>query len=81
MPYTVDAVKEAVLLHIGEAVCCRSTNGRRKTEERFGVILDTFPKLFTVYVESQKSTVSFMYTDIMTKEVEVILKSTGRNIM
>jgi len=36
-----------------------------------GVIVETYPHLFTMYVESQQSTVSFSYAELLTKEVEV----------
>ena len=40
-------------------------------EERQGIILETYPNLFTMYVESQQSTVSFSYVELLTKEVEL----------
>ena len=40
-------------------------------EETQGILLDVYPKLFTMYVESKASTVSFSYAEILTKEVEL----------
>ncbi|NCC57343.1 MAG: MBL fold metallo-hydrolase [Synergistales bacterium] len=36
-----------------------------------GVILETYPHLFTMYIESQQSTVSFRYAELLTREVEL----------
>ena len=43
-----------------------------------GILLDVYPKLFTLYNESSASTVSFSYAEILTREVED-RKSKGRN--
>ena len=57
----------------------RTAKGRRKVEERQGVILETYPNLFTLYVESQDSKVSFSYAELLTREVELELLSGSRN--
>jgi len=40
-------------------------------EVTHGVVVDVYPKIFTMYVESKASTVSFSYAEILTKEVEL----------
>jgi uncharacterized protein Veg len=47
------------------------SKGRNKIEETQGVIKDAYPNLFTLYVESNASTVSFSYAEVLTKEVEL----------
>ncbi|EFQ23626.1 Veg family protein [Aminomonas paucivorans] len=69
MAQSLNTIRELVLQHRGSKVSYRSMNGRRKVEERQGVIVEAYPSLFTMYVESQHSTVSFSYVDILTKEV------------
>lgn len=59
--------------HKGARVFYRASNGRRKAEARQGVIIEAYPSLFTLYVESQNSTVSFSYADLLTREVELRL--------
>lgn len=59
--------------HKGSRVFYRASNGRRKAEARQGVIIEAYPSLFTLYVESQNSTVSFSYADLLTREVELRL--------
>jgi uncharacterized protein Veg len=75
LPDTLSAIREQVTLYRGSRVFYRAANGRRKAEARQGVIIEAYPSLFTLYVESQNSTVSFSYADILTKEVELKLMS------
>lgn len=35
--------------------------------------MDVYPNVFTLYVESQNTTVSFSYKDLLTREVELRL--------
>lgn len=80
MAQTLESIREIVCQHKGLEVSYKAANGRRKMEERNGVIKDVYPSLFTVYIESQQSTVSFSYADILTHEVELHLTSSGQNI-
>ena len=66
MAQTLDTIRELVRLHKGSRIFYRAANGRRKVEERNGIIQETYPSLFTVYIESQQSTVSFSYADLLT---------------
>ena len=81
MAQTIDAIRELVRLHKGHHVSYRAANGRRKMEERSGVIKEIYPSLFTVYIEAQQSTVSFSYADILTHEVEIHIESSGECLM
>ncbi len=80
MAQTLESIRDIVRLHKGYRIFYRAANGRRKIEERKGVIQETYPSLFTVYIESQQSTVSFSYADILTREVEVQLESSGESL-
>ena len=80
MPNTIESIRERISLHKGARVSYRAMNGRRKTEERSGVIREVYPSLFTVYIESRRSTVSFSYSDLLTGEVELQLESSGENL-
>ena len=74
---TIESIRELVRQHKGSQVSYRAANGRRKMEERSGIIKETYPSLFTVYIESQQSTVSFSYADILTREVEIHIEPSG----
>ena len=80
MAYTLESIREIVSLHKGSKISYRATNGRRKIEERTGIIKETYPSLFTVFIESQQSTISFSYTDLLTREVELQLEPSGENL-
>lgn len=80
MASTLESIRKVVARHKGSKISYRASNGRRKIEERTGVIKETYPSLFTVFIESQQSTVSFSYTDLLTKEVVVHLEPGGENI-
>lgn len=77
----LNAIREKVSQYKGFQVFYRAANGRRKMEARHGVILEAYPSLFTLFVESQNSTVSFSYADILTKEVELQLLPSGKNLI
>lgn len=66
-------IRAEVMAHKGAKVRCKTSKGRKRFEERQGVILETYPRLFTVYVEAQHTTVSYSYADILTHEVELEL--------
>ncbi|WP_418505085.1 Veg family protein [Cloacibacillus evryensis] len=80
MAYTLESIREIVSLHKGSKISYRAANGRRKIEERTGIIKETYPSLFTVFIESQQSTISFSYTDLLTKEVELQLEPSVENL-
>ncbi|MCD8162758.1 MAG: Veg family protein [Synergistaceae bacterium] len=80
MAYTLESIRDIVSLHKGSKISYRAANGRRKIEERTGIIKETYPRLFTVFIESQQSTISFSYTDLLTREVELKLEPSGENL-
>ena len=71
MPRTLTSIKDEIVSYKGQHIKCRSSKGRNKMEVTQGVLLDVYPNLFTMYVESKASTVSFSYAEILTREVEV----------
>ena len=79
MTYSLAEIRQQVALFKGMRVRYRTAKGRRKVEEKQGVILETYPNLFTLYVDSPDSKVSFSYAEILTKEVELELVQSNRN--
>ena len=47
------------------------SKGRNRTEETEGILLDVYPKLFTLYNESSASTVSFSYAEILLSKLSL----------
>ena len=73
MPASVVArVKGAVEDCIGKKVKFKLKKGKSRSHFNEGVILDTYPSIFTVYIEKKdyKRIVSFNYIDILTNNVE-----------
>ena len=68
---TITSIKDEIVTYKGQRVKCRTSKGRNKMEVTHGVIVDVYPKLFTLYVESKASTVSYSYAEVLTKEVEL----------
>lgn len=70
-------VRKAVSNHIGSKVRIRSNKGRRKVDVTEGIITETYPSIFLIQVENEiedtSQTVSFSYTDVLTKDVQMIL--------
>jgi uncharacterized protein Veg len=66
-------IREVINQYKGKPIKCRVTHSRNKVEETQGIVVDVYPKLFTLFIESQKSHVSFSYAEILTKELEIEL--------
>jgi uncharacterized protein Veg len=70
---TFSDIREKMNQYKGKPIKCRVTHSRNKVEETRGVVVDVYPKLFTLFIESQQSHVSFSYAEILTKELEIEL--------
>lgn len=69
----VRQVRKVVNAHIGSRVRIKSNKGRHKIDVTEGVITETYPSIFLVEVsndiEEICQTVSYSYTDVLTKDV------------
>lgn len=74
---TVGNVRRAVSKHIGSKVLVKSNLGRHKYDITEGVITETYPCIFLVQVknndEDTVQTVSYSYTDVITRDVQLTL--------
>ena len=68
---TLTSIKDEIITYKGQRVKCRTSKGRNKMEVTQGVVVDVYPKIFTMYVESKASTVSYSYAEVLTREVEL----------
>jgi len=71
MPRTLTSIKDEIVTYKGQRVKCRTLKGRNKMEVTQGIVVNVYPKIFTLYVESKASTVSFSYAEVLTREVEL----------
>jgi uncharacterized protein Veg len=60
---------------IGTRIRLRANKGRRKVDEREGILERTYPSIFVVRLEEETSMrrVSFSYADILTEAVELTI--------
>lgn len=69
----VRQVRKVVNAHIGSRVRIKLNRGRRRVDVTEGVITETYPSIFLVEVANPEEdicqTVSFSYTDVLTKDV------------
>lgn len=74
---SVGSVRRAVSEHVGSKVRVRSNLGRHKYDVTEGVIAETYPCIFLIRVENEEEdsvqTVSYSYTDVITKDVQLTL--------
>lgn len=80
---TLDGIKLSVAACLGKKVVLRTNKGKRKAEEREGVLEKVFPCVFTVRVDegqTSERTVSYSYSDILTDSVEVTLSGMTKPI-
>ena len=70
-------VRHSVDKHIGSRVKIRANRGRHRIDVTEGVISETYPSVFLVKVEnkldSSIQTMSFSYTDVLTKDLQMTL--------
>ena len=63
-------VKSSVDKNVGNRVKIRANRGRHKIDITEGVISETYPSIF---LDDTVQTVSFSYTDVLTKDVQMQL--------
>lgn len=72
-----DRVRESVRQQCGSRVVIQLDKGRNKIDIQQGVIQEAYPSVFTILVDEQESSpsqlLSFSYTDIITKEIRMVL--------
>ena len=72
MPSSLENIKKRLDERIGSKLTITSQAGRKKVTRRHGVLSKTFPRVFIIELDdSAVKTVSFTYTDILTKSIEL----------
>lgn len=74
---SLGSVRRAVEKHVGSRVQVRSNLGRHKYDVTEGIITGIYPCIFLVEVKNEAEdsyqTVSYSYTDVITKDVQLRL--------
>lgn len=73
----VKAVRNAVYRAIGSRVLVKANRGRHRFDVNEGVIKEVYPHVFMIEINDSEDdtakTVSYTYTDILTKDVQLKL--------
>ena len=73
----IQKVKFSLDRNIGNRVKIRANRGRHKIDEAEGVISETYPSIFLIVVfnkaDDTTQKISFSYTDVLTKDVQMQL--------
>lgn len=72
----VKAIRKALSRAIGSKVIVRTNKGRRRFDVDEGVISEVYPHLFMIDInreEEMTKRVSYTYTDVLTKDVQLRL--------
>lgn len=69
-------IKKDLESHVGQRVRVRANKGRRKIVENEGILEKTYPSIFVVQINEERSgsrRVSYSYTDVLTETVELVI--------
>ncbi len=73
----INKVRRSVGMNIGSKVKTRANRGRHKIDITEGTISKTYPSIFLVEIvndlDATTQTVSYSYTDVLTKDVQMQL--------
>jgi len=67
----ISNIKDEIVEKIGQKIIVRGSLGRNKAFEKEAVIKETYPNIFVVKYEERETNVSYKYTDILTRDLEV----------
>lgn len=72
----LDDIRRELDSHVGEKIRVKANKGRKKIDEKDGVLEKTYPNIFVVRIEEgniSERRVSYTYADVLTETVELIL--------
>lgn len=76
-------IKKNIETCIGERVQLKANKGRKKAFIKEGIIENSYSSIFTIKFENEYETtrrVSYSYTDILTKAVELVICKDNKRI-
>lgn len=73
----IETVRNSIGHHIGNRVQIKMNRGRHKIDITEGILKEAYPSIFIVEVDKKTDEVprkvSFSYTDILTKDIQMFL--------
>lgn len=73
----INEVKKNIEGCVGQKVLLRGSLGRNKSFEKEGTLVNTYPNIFVVKMDDSKRNVTYSYTDVLTKTVELNIDKGG----
>ena len=73
----INEVKKNIEDCVGQKVLLRGSLGRNKSFEKEGTLVNTYPNIFVVKMDDSQRNVTYSYTDVLTKSVELGIESNG----
>jgi uncharacterized protein Veg len=75
---TLTLIKSNIDSYVGERVVLRANKGRKKISVKEGIIEKTYPSIFIVRIDGEVPedlgrAVSYSYSDILTKSIELFI--------
>ncbi|MGB9660428.1 MAG: Veg family protein [Moorellaceae bacterium] len=70
-------IRQDLEARVGQKIKLRANRGRKKIMEKVGILEKTYPHIFVIRLEEQKSPerrISFSYTDVLTDTVELMIE-------
>ena len=67
----ITSLKDDIGQKIGQKIIVKGTLGRNKTFEKEATIENAYPNIFVVKYEENERNVTYSYTDVLTRAVEV----------
>lgn len=67
----INEVRKNIEGCVGQKVLLRGSLGRNKSFEKEGTLVNTYPNIFVVKMDDSQRNVTYSYTDILTKTVEL----------
>ena len=67
----INEVKKNIEGCVGQKVLLRGSLGRNKSFEKEGTLVNTYPNIFVVKMDDTQRNVTYSYTDVLTRTVEV----------
>jgi len=67
----ISNIKTEIGEKVGQKIIVKGSLGRNKPFEESAVIKETYPNIFVVKYEENNTNVSYRYTDILTRDLEV----------
>jgi len=67
----ISKLKQDIDTQVGQKIIIKGSLGRNRLFEKQGTIDSTYPNIFVVKYEEDNRRVTYSYTDVLTKSVEV----------